>query len=537
MQTRQRWTMVAAILGSSIVFLDGTVVNVALPKIGKELPATVIGVLEGQTYVNTGYLGVLAALLIIGGALSDRYGRKRIFAIGLVGFGTVSVLCGLAPTLEALVLFRLLQGAAAALLVPGSLALITSTFEGPELAAAFGVWAAATSAATLLGPVVGGLVVQDLTWRLAFLINVPLVVIALFGLARGVDETVLEGASGKFDWLGAIDVVLLVGGLSFGLIRGQQELWRDPLAYAAIAVGLLALLAFPFLMSRRPDPLVPLSLFRSHRFAVINVATFLIYGALYVFLGYQAIFLQGTLGYTAIAAAIVGLPAGILLTVLSTRIGRLAGRYGPRRFLVAGPLLMAAGMVWYARIPATSTAWLADIQQPSSFVPPTSTIVDVLPAMIVYGLGISLVVAPLTSTLMTSIPVSRAGIGSAINNSISRIGYPLIGAMIFIAITATFYSTLAASVPGLNPDDPTVRASIAPLNPAPAGSPAQLVEAIRSASTDAFRLAMVVAAGLLVVGAVVDAVGLREPRGEGSKAGDRATIRPGDESVTGPAGG
>ena len=406
MQTRQRWTMVAAVLGSSIVFLDGTVVNVALPKIGKELPATVIGVLEGQTYVNTGYLGVLAALLIIGGACRTATAGSACSPSGWSGSRSVSVLCGLAPSLEALVLFRLLQGAAAALLVPGSLALITSTFEGPELAAAFGVWAAATSAATVLGPVVGGLVVQDLTWRLAFLINVPLVLIALLGLARGVDETILEGASGRFDWLGAIDVVLLVGGLSFGLIRGQQELWRDPVAFAAIAVGLLALLAFPYLMSRRPDPLVPLSLFRNHRFAVINVATFLdLRRALRVTSATRRSSCRGPLATPRSPRRLSGLPAGIMLTLLSTRVGRLAGRYGPRRFLVAGPLLMAAGLVWYARIPATSTAWLADIPSPSSFVPPASTIVDVLPAMIVYGLGISMVVAPLTSTLMMSIPV------------------------------------------------------------------------------------------------------------------------------------
>ena len=207
-------------------------------------------------------------------------------------------------------------------------------------------------------------------------------------------------------------------------------------------------------MSRRPDPLVPLSLFRIHRFAVINLATFLIYGALYVFLAYQAIFLQGTLGYTATAAAVAALPAGILLTVLSTRVGSLAGRYGPRRFLVAGPLLMAAGLAWYARVPATSEAWQFDLSAPASYVPPVSTLVDILPAMIVYGIGISLVVAPLTSTLMTSIPVARAGLGSAINNSISRIGYPLIGAIVFIAITASFYANLAAAIPGLDPSEP-----------------------------------------------------------------------------------
>ncbi|HSS35450.1 MAG TPA: MFS transporter [Patescibacteria group bacterium] len=537
MEARQRWTMVAATLGSSIVFLDGTVVNIALPKIGQELPAYNLGVLEGQTYVNTGYLAVLAALLILGGALNDRYGRKRVFGIGLVGFGITSVLCGLAPSLDALVLFRLLQGAAAALLVPGSLALITSTFAGPELARAFGIWAAATSAATLLGPVVGGILVQDLTWRLAFLLNVPLIAIALFGLMRGVPETKLQGASGRFDWIGSIDVILIVGGLSFGLIRGQQNAWTDPVGWGAIVVGLLALAAFPWLMSRRPDPLVPLSLFKSRRFTVINIATFVIYGGLYVFLANQAIFLQGTLGYTAVAASLVGLPVGIMLTLLSARIGTYAGRLGPRRFLVAGPFLMAGALLWYARVPATSAAWRADLAAPATFVPPASTLIDILPAILVFGLGISCVVAPLTSTLMSSVPVARAGLGSAINNSISRVGYPLIGAIVFIAITTVFYNQLGASVAGLDTNDPAVRAAISPLNAAPSGSSPELVEAIRSASADAFRLALIVCAGLVAIGGVVDFVGLRGSGQPSQDDPEQATIAARTDSVPGSLGG
>ena len=502
--------MIAAVLGSSAVFLDGTIVNVALKRIGEELPAAFLGVLEGQTYVNSGYLAVLAALIILAGAISDRYGRKRVFAIGLVGFGSTSVLCGLAPTLEALVVFRLLQGAAAAVLVPGSLALITSAFEGPGLARAFGIWAAATSAATVLGPVVGGLLVQYLSWRLAFLINVPIVILAVVGLRRGMPETVLAGASGRFDWLGAIDVILAIGGLSFGLIRGQQKAWTDPVAWAAIAIGVGAVVLFPVLMSRRPDPLVPLELFRNRRFAVINLSTFLIYGALYVFLGYNAIFVQGTLGYSALAASVVGLPVGILLSLLSTRVGSLAGRVGPRRFLVAGPLLMAGGVLWYARIPATSAAWAANLGEPASLVPPGSAIVDVMVPVVLYGVGISLVVAPLTSTLMSSIPVARAGLGSAINNAISRVGQPLIGAIVFIAITASFYTGLADRVPGLDPTDPAVRSTIAPLNGPPAGASVELALATRESSTDAFRLALLVSAVLLASGAVVNGIGLRE---------------------------
>ena len=510
MTSRQRWTMAAAILGSGIVFLDSTVVNVALRRIGQELPASTIGVLEGQTYVNSGYLAVLAALLILGGELSDRYGRHRILSIGLVAFGLTSALCGLAPTLEALVVFRLLQGAAAALLVPGSLALITTTFDGPARARAFGIWASATSAAAILGPVVGGFVVDDLSWRLAFLINLPLVVVALVGLHRGVPELATAAPRRRLDWLGSLTVVAAVGGLAFGLIRGQQRAWADPLGWAALGLGTVAAIAFPILMARRRDPLVPLSLFRNRRFAVINLSTFLIYGALYVVFGYQSLFLQGTLGYSAMGAALVGLPSGLLLVLLSTRVGTLAGRMGPRRFLLAGPLVMAGALLWLARIPASSVPWLLNVHQPSSFVPPPSTLIDVLPMTIAFGIGISLVVAPLTSTLMSSIPVDRAGLGSAINNAISRLGQPLIGALIFIAVTGSFYGGLAERVPGLQASDPRLRAVVAPLNAAPPTASPELALAAREASTDAFRLALLVAAGLLAAGSLVNGVGLRE---------------------------
>ena len=512
MTTAQRWTMVAAILGSGIVFLDGTIVNLALKRIG-ELPASFVGVLEGQAYVVSGYLAVLAALLIIAGALADFYGRRRIFLIGLAGFGVTSVLCGLAPTLELLVLFRILQGAAGALLVPGSLSIITSTFEGPARAKAFGVWASATSGLSVLGPIVGGLLVDAVSWRAAFLINVPLIAIAIWATRRHMAESRDAEASGSFDILGAVVGAIAIGGLSFGAIRGQERNWSDMPAWVALGVGAIALVAFPFLMRRRPDPLVPLSLFRSRNFAVINLSTFLIYGALYVGFVYQALLLQGTLGYTATAAGLAGLPAGLLLTFLSTSVGAAAARIGARPFLVAGPLLMAVGQLWYARVPADSAPWLASLGDPASLIPPVSFLVDILPAILVSGVGISLIVAPLTSTLMSSIPSRNSGLGSAINNALSRVGQPLLGALIFIAITATFYGGLADRVPNLDTSDPAVRTAISPLNPPAAGVPDEQVAAAKAASIDAFHLAALVAAGLLVAGAVVDGVGLRDPRG------------------------
>ena len=527
MTTRQRWTLVAAIIGSGIVFLDGTVVNIALPRIGQTIPSTIFGVLEGQAYIVSGYLAVLAALLILGGALADYYGRRKIFAIGLAGFGGVSVLCGLAPNMELLVLFRVLQGAAGALLVPGSLSIITATFDGPARARAFGIWAAATSALTPGGQIVGGVLVDTLSWRAAFLINVPLVVIALWATIRHMPETRDEGATGSFDWLGAFVGVLAVGGLAFGAIRGQEQSWRDPLAFIVLGIGALALIAFPILM-RRPHSLVSLDLFKRRAFAVINLSTFLIYGALYVQLVYSTLFLQNVLGYTALASAIAGFPVSILLTTLSTRVGTLAGRLGPRIFLVVGPILMAIGQLWYVRITAASTPWRAAPTDASSLIPPAAYVIDVLPAIILFGVGISLVVAPLTSTLMSSIPTRNAGLGSAINNALSRVGQPLLGAVLFIAISATFFASLGART-GVDTSSPDFRATVSPLNPPKPGTPEDVAKASGDASVDAFHLAAVVTAVLLLAGAAVNYVGLREGVGREAEPETESAREPGTE--------
>jgi EmrB/QacA subfamily drug resistance transporter len=511
--------MLAAIVGSSMVFLDGTVVNLALPHMGEELPATIVSVLEGQTYAVSGYLAILAALLILGGALADYYGRRRVFAIGLAGFGGASVLCGAAPTMELLVVSRLLQGAAGALLVPGSLAIITALFDGEARARAFGIWAAATSAVALIGPLVGGLLVDEVSWRTAFLINVPLVVVALWATIRHMPETRAEGASGSFDWLGAAVIVLAVGGLAFGAIRGQDRQWSDPVAFLALAVGVVALVAFPILMTRRPNPLVPLALFRRRRFATINLSTLLIYGALYTILVFQGLLLQGTLGYSATAAGVVALPTGILLTVLSPRVGATAGRVGARPFLVAGPILMAVGLLWLARIPASSTAWTLALGDAATWLPPASVLVDVLPSVLVFGTGISLVVAPLTTTLMGSVPVANAGLASAINNAISRVGQPLLSALIFVVVSGAFYTALAGAVPGFDPSDPAARAIVQPLNPPGAAASPELAAAAREASVGALRLAALVCAALLAGGAIANWVGLRPSPDDADHAG------------------
>ncbi len=500
------------VLASGIVFLDSTVVNVALSAMGRDLPASFVATLEGQSYVVYGYLLTLSALLILAGALADVYGRRRMLLIGLTGFGISSVLCGLAPSMELLIAFRLIQGGFGAVLVPTSLAIISATFEGEERGRAFGIWAAASGATTLLGPPLGGFLVDAISWRVVFLINVPLVLVALYAGYAQVAESRNPAARGRFDWLGAAVIAVAVGGLSFGAIRGQERQWADPIAWLALAIGALAAIATAPLMLRRRDPLVPPGLFRSRNFTVTNISTFVIYGALYVFGYLMAIFVQGALGYSALAAGLIGLPISILLTFFSTSAGTLAGRYGPRWFMTVGPAIMAAGLLWLTRLPADSTPWKASLADPASLLPPASYLIDFFPAVIVFAIGLALLVAPLTTALMNSVPEANSGLASAINNAISRVGPLLAGAVIFVAITASFYAGLQQRVPSLQTDTAAVRHDLAPLNrPAP-GVPAVQATAARDASTDAFHLAMLIAALLCATGAAVNGVGIRNPR-------------------------
>jgi len=509
MTIRERGTLGAAMLGSAIVFLDGTFVNIALQRIGAELPATILGRLEGQTYVTSGYLATLAAFLVLAGVLGDYYGRRRIFIIGLLGFGATSILCGVAPTMEFLVVGRLLQGLAGSLLVPGSLAIITNTFEGVQRARAFGLWAAVTSALGTLGPPIGGIIVELAGWRALFLLNVPLLLLAAWLAWRFMDESRDEHASPTFDWLGAIVAAVAVGGSAFGAVRGYQSQWSEPVALVALAVGLVAMAVFPYLMARRAHPLVPLDLFRNRAFSTINLSTLLIYGVLYANAGFQALFLQGTLGYTPLGASLVSLPTGLLLATLSTRVGTLSGRFGVRPFLVAGPLVSAVGLLWWLLVPATSEPWVANISDPASLVPPLDVIVGPLPAVIGFGLGLALLVAPLTTGLMSSVPARNAGLASAINNALSRVGQPLLAAAVFIVVSGSFYAALAAAVPGIDPASAEIRDAYQALNPAPDGAPAALVAAARAASTEAYHTSVIVGAALLVLGALVNQVGLR----------------------------
>jgi len=504
--TKQRWILAAAVLGSGIVFLDSTVINVALPRIGRDLPRLFLGVLEGQSYVYNAYLLTLSALLILAGALTDYYGRKRMFMYGLVGFGVTSALCGVATNMELLVLFRILQGAAGAMLVPGSLALLTANFSGEEQGRAFGTWAGASAATTI-------------SWRAAFLINVPLVLIAAWATWKHVPESRDDQASAHFDWAGAGIVALAVGGLAFGAIYGQQRDWKDPIGYVVLALGVLATAALPFWMRNASHPLIPLDLFRSRNFTVTNISTLVIYGSLYVVFYFLGLFQQGTLGYTAAAAGAAGIPGTLFLIFFSPRFGSLAATYGPRIFMAVGPALMALGVLWFARVPSSSTPWKLDPANASTYAPPLAYFTDFFPGNVIFGLGIMIMVAPLTTALMTSVPVRRSGLGSAINNAISRVGPQLAGALIFIFLTASFYSYLAPRLPGIDVTSAAFRSNVSPLN-----TPADphLIAVVREASTSSFHLAMLIGVVLLLAGAIVNAVGIRNARAKKADAAAEA---------------
>jgi EmrB/QacA subfamily drug resistance transporter len=515
---RKRWTMVAVVLGSAVVFLDTSVVNLALPSIGEQLPSDLFGTLEAQSYVAYGYFVTLSALLILAGGLTDYHGRRRMFSLGLLGFAATSLLCGIAPSMEFLIVARVLQGAAGAFVVPGSLSIITASFEGEERGRAFGVWAGASAATTILGPFVGGLLVNTISWRMAFLVNLPLLAVAYLATVRYVPESRDPDATGHFDWLGSAVIVLAVGGLAFGTIRGQQLGWGEPVALVALVVGALAAIAFPFLMLRRRDPLVPPRLFRSRNFTVTNLSTLVIYGALYVSFTFEGIFLIGTLGYNEQGAGVAGIPSSILLVLFSTRFGKLAARHGPRLYMAVGPAIMALGLLWFVRIPSDSEGWVLG-RAGGSFLPPADYFVDILPALVVFGAGLMIMVAPLTTALMTSVPERNAGVASAINNAISRVGSPLVTAVIFVAVASSFYASIARQVPGADVDSREFRADVAPLNRPSESVPAEVRTAAREASTDAFRLAMLVSVGLLLAGAAINATGIRNPGAEGRHAG------------------
>jgi EmrB/QacA subfamily drug resistance transporter len=409
-ETSGRWVLAAAVLGSSVVFLTSTIVNVALPAMGEDLGA---GIADRQ-WVVTGYLLSLSALLLLGGSLGDRFGRRRVFVIGVVWFGLASLACAVAPTLPALVAFRVLQGVGGAMLTPGSLAILRATFVPEDRARAIGAWSALISIATAIGPLAGGVLVDTLGWRWIFVLPLPLVVLVVYAAVRHVPET-RSPAEGRVDLAGLVLSVVGLAGVTFAIIEAPER-GLGPLVLLAGVAGALALVAFVPAERRSKAPMLPLEVFASRQFTAANVLTFVVYAALggSSFLLIQH--LQIVLGYSGTAAGAAFLPVSALLLVLSERSGALAQRIGPRWPLTGGSLLLAAGL-----------AMMAGIDDGTGFV------TGVLPAVVVFGLGLVGIVAPVTATALAAVEDGFAGVASGVNNAVSRVAQLLAVAALPVA--------------------------------------------------------------------------------------------------------
>jgi EmrB/QacA subfamily drug resistance transporter len=398
MTSKQRLVLVISILASFLSFLDGTVVNVALPAIIRELG----GGLAAEQWITSAYTITLGALILVAGSLSDIFGRKRILLWGIVGFGVVSLICAVAPTIELLIFARAVQGIFGALLVPSSLALIISTFEGKSQGKAIGTWTAWNGIAYVIGPLLGGMLVDTLSWRWVFFINVIPMLLTLRLLTKLPTDEHRAGA--RIDVIGA---ALCTAGLAttvFALIEQPLYGWANPLIYGPLIIGVLLLIGFVFYERRVTQPMLPLELFKIRNFSVGNVATIAIYSGLAVATFLVAIFVQQVGHYSAFYAGMSLLPVTIIMFILSPRFGALAGRFGPRLFMTVGPLLAAFGFALLLRIDSRVDYWS-----------------QVFPGVVVFGLGLSMTVAPLTSAVLGHIDQKHAGIGSAVNNAVSRI--------------------------------------------------------------------------------------------------------------------
>ena len=398
---RARWLLVVTVLGSGIAFLDGTVVTVALPTIGRELG----GGLTTQQWVLDGYLLTLSALLLAGGAAGDRYGRRRVFLAGLVAFTVASLACGLAPTGGVLIVARLVQGVGAAALVPGSLALIDAGIDEADRGRAIGIWAGMSGVTSALGPFVGGALVDAASWRWVFWINVPLAVAAVVIAVRHLPESKDAQAAGRgpFDVGGAALVTAGLAGAVYALIEGPARGWSTVAIVGGIG-GAVALLAFPVLEARLRAPLLPPSLFASRQFAGANLTTLAVYAALGGAMFLLALQLQQSLGYSALTAGAATMPTTVIMLLASPWVGAAAQRTGPRLPMTVGPLVAGAGLALMARV-----------------VPGAGYLAAVLPGVVVFGIGLSITVAPLTTTVLAAVPEDRVGAASGVNNAVARV--------------------------------------------------------------------------------------------------------------------
>jgi EmrB/QacA subfamily drug resistance transporter len=445
-----RWTLVASILGSSMAFVDGSVVNVALPSIQADLG----GGLATQQWVVDAYLLTLGSLILVGGSLGDIFGESRVFAIGVAAFAGASVLCAIAPDAPALIVFRAVQGAAGAVLTPASLAMLTATFTGTARGNAIGQWTAWSGISFVIGPTVGGWLVDVSSWRVIFLLNIPIALVTLLILSRlgGLHQKRREDL--RVDLPGAILVTAGLGLLVTGFIEQPQLGWGDPLIVGAFVGGSLLLGAFVYYELHTPMPMLPLRLFRLRNFTVPNIETLSVYGGLSALTTFLTLYLIEFAGYSALQAGISLLPVTVVMFFLSPRTGRLSMKYGPHLFMALGPVIAGVAVLAYTRLPQNLDYW-----------------VDVLPPVLLFSLGLSLTVAPLTTTVLADAGPGDAGVASGVNNAVARIA-----GLLAIAILG-----IAASGGG---DHLTVHG---------------------------FHLTMAIVAGLLVCGGLIGAVGIRNP--------------------------
>jgi EmrB/QacA subfamily drug resistance transporter len=487
------WVLVNSILASGMVFIDGTVVNVALPALQQAFDASVA---QAQWVVEA-YSLLLTALLLLGGSMGDRFGRRRVFAAGVLLFGLASVLCGMAGSIDQLIAARALQGLGGALLVPGSLALISASFPESERGKAIGTWSGYTAITAAIGPVLGGALVEHVSWRLAFLLNVPFTLIVLFLTWRCVPESrgAQAGGAGKpLDWPGAALVSVALGALVYGLIESSARGWSDPAVLAALVLAPLAFAGFVMVELRHPAPLLPLGLFRVRDFSGANVLTLLLYAALGALMFFLPLNLIQVQGYTATAAGGALVPFILIMFSLSRWAGGLVDRYGARPPLVIGPSIAAAGFAWFALPGIGASYW-------SSF----------FPAMVLLGFGMTVTVAPLTTTVMNALDPSHAGLASGINNAVSRAAGLLAIALLGIVMHRAFGHALdqrvrALPLPaGVLAQVDAQRQKLAAIS-LPAATPAaqrKLVQdAVAGSFVTGFRWVMVVSALLAAAGAL-----------------------------------
>jgi EmrB/QacA subfamily drug resistance transporter len=483
------WVLAATILGSSLAFIDSTVVNVALPALQANLNATVIDV----QWVVEAYALLLAALLLVGGSLGDIYGRKRIYAVGVIVFAVASAGCGLALDVNQLIFARAVQGIGAALLVPGSLAIISASFGERDRGRAIGTWSGFTAMTTAVGPVLGGWLIEHASWRWVFFVNLPLAAIVIILTLWRVPESRNPRAGRRPDWPGAVLATAGLGGIVFALIESSKRTWKDPVVIAALLLGVSALIAFAAVESRTRAPLLPITLFRVRNFAGANLLTLFLYSALSGMFFFFPMNLIQVQNYTATAAGAASLPFIVLMFLLSRWSGGLVDRYGARRPLVLGPIVAAMGFALFAVPSIGADYW-------TTF----------FPAVLVLGSGMAISVAPLTTTVMNSVAEGRAGIASGINNAVSRLAGVLAIAILGIVMLGTFNRHLIRDLaeinvsPEIRQELDAQRMKLAAIE-VPAKIDIATSEAIRQSIDESFiagfRVVMLIASGLALASA------------------------------------